>query len=103
MLYVRVFSDGDKVMAEETDKGVAERYCAAQGAGWTVEHELGRGGTARVFRLNSPNGARAFKIFSKDLSDGARGKESERRIKTQIELGQHECPNLIKTFDGGIL
>ena len=80
---------------------VARRWCAAQGTGWAVVDTAGRGGTAPVFTVSSPNGEFALKVFDKSFSEGVRGAESAKRIEQQLKLGEHSCPYIVKTYDGG--
>jgi len=62
---------------------------------------LGRGGTAPVFLISSPTGGRALKILDPKYSQGDLGLHTKIRIKMQVDLGDHGCPNLIVCHDGG--
>lgn len=79
----------------------AKRWCKAKGAGWSVEKMLGRGGTAPVFMVHSPDGGRALKVLDPMFSEGELGRQTEIRIRKQVELGDHGCPHLIVCYDGG--
>ncbi|WEX77947.1 protein kinase [Sinorhizobium numidicum] len=88
--------------SENTNRAIADRWCAAQGTGWRVVDTAGRGGTAPVFELETPIGPRALKLLDQGYSTGALREESIRRITIQItEIGVHDCPYLVKVFDGG--
>ena len=80
---------------------IAKRWCAVAGAGWEVRMQLGRGGTAPVFSLQTPLGERALKIYDAAFSNGDKGIIEERRVAHQVRLGDHDCPQLIKVFNGG--
>lgn len=80
---------------------IARRWCVSKGDGWRVRDTAGRGGTAPVFTIDSPDGERAFKLYDAKFSEGEIGRLSEVRVKQQVALGNHECPYLIKVYDGG--
>jgi serine/threonine protein kinase len=80
---------------------IACRWCADRGDGWSIIETSGRGGTAPVFAVRSPNGERALKLYDPGFSEGERGAESERRLKAQQELGDHDCPYIVKIYEGG--
>jgi serine/threonine protein kinase len=83
------------------DLAIAQRWCEAKGSGWSVRDLPGRGGTAPVFGVNSPDGDRALKIYDADFSRGLTGQIEEKRIEQQVALGAHDCPYLIKVREGG--
>jgi serine/threonine protein kinase len=62
---------------------------------------LGRGGTAPVFTVRGPEGDFAFKLLDPKYSKGTMGKLTEIRIKKQLELGEHDCPYVVRCLDGG--
>ena len=80
---------------------VAQDWCITQGPGWTVRRELGQGGTAVVFEVDTPEGPRALKIYNSDFSTGELGKIERRRIQQQVDLCGHDCPWLVQVYDGG--
>jgi hypothetical protein len=80
---------------------IAKRWCHARGADWSVRDQAGRGGTAPVFSVSSPDGERALKIYDREFSSGEKGLVEAKRIEQQIALGVHDCPYLIRTYDGG--
>lgn len=49
----------------------------------------------------SPNGTRALKLYDSKFSEGAQGAVEDQRIRQQIELGEHDCPSLVKVYAGG--
>jgi serine/threonine protein kinase len=93
-------------MAVDNDRDVVNyqiacRWCATRGADWSVREQAGRGGTAPVFTVMTPDGERALKIYDIEFSSGEKGKIEAKRVDQQIELGVHDCPSLIKIYDGG--
>jgi serine/threonine protein kinase len=81
---------------------IARRWCRQQGAGWSVVDQAGRGGTAPVFSVSSPDGQRALKIYDEAYSSGQKGVIEEKRVDHQkTRLGVHDCPYLVKIYDGG--
>ncbi len=80
---------------------VADRWCRDRGAGWSLCEQLGEGGTAPVFEVMSPDGPRALKVYDEKFSSGARGEIEIERIKQQIGIGLHDCPSLVRVYDGG--
>ena len=80
---------------------IAREWCAGRGVGWAVADLAGRGGTAPVFSISSPEGDLALKIYDQEFSRGERGDIEEVRIGQQLALRDHDCPNLIRIFDGG--
>lgn len=77
------------------------RWCNACGEAWKVETMLGRGGTAPVFLVRGPDGPLAFKLLDQKFSEGDLGRQTERRIARQVELGNHGCRSLITCHNGG--
>lgn len=62
----------------------------------------GRGGTAPVYEIKTPDGIRALKLLDEEYSTGSAREESLRRVEIQrVEIGVHDCPNLVKVYDGG--
>lgn len=80
---------------------IAARWCASQGADWSVVRQLGAGGTAPVFEVASPHGPRALKIYDADFSSGSLGAIEEERIQQQLNLQNHDCPSLVQVYAGG--
>lgn len=80
---------------------IAARWCAAQGEGWVLKAQLGLGGTAPVFEVQSPSGLRALKIYDAEFSSGKMGKIEHNRIQQQLSLRGHDCPSLVHVYAGG--
>lgn len=81
---------------------IARRWCEAQGAGWAVRDQAGKGGTAPVFSVVDPGGVSyALKINNEEFSSGPKGAVEESRIRQQLALKGHGCPSLVQVFDGG--
>ena len=91
----------DQSKADALNLLIANRWCQQRGLGWSVIDQAGRGGTAPVFALDSPDGPRALKIYDEVFSTGAKGVIEERRIEQQKQLGNHDCEYLVKVYDGG--
>jgi serine/threonine protein kinase len=79
---------------------IARRWCDMRN-GWSVIGQTGRGGTAPVFSIRSPAGELALKIHDLAFSTGAKGIIERTRIQRQIDIGQHDCPSLVRVFEGG--
>ena len=87
---------------DQTDAwGIAARWCTAQGEGWAPIAQLGLGGTAPVFEVQSPSGLRALKIYDAEFSSGKMGEIEHSRIQQQLSLRDHDCPSLVHVYDGG--
>src|SRR6516225_10733207 len=81
---------------------IAHRWCEQNGAGWSVCSQIGRGLTAPVFAIASPDGGRALKIYDAAFSQGGEGEIQQTRIQQQLRLRDHNCASLVKVFDGGV-
>ncbi|MDR9761155.1 protein kinase [Rhizobium redzepovicii] len=89
-------------MEEQENSRIASRWCEKKGTGWELLETAGRGGTAPVFTVRSPNGLLALKLLDKEFSVGELGVETEKRIAKQVEkVGDHDCPYLVKIYEGG--
>lgn len=69
---------------------------AAKGYGAPVF--LSAGGSAAVFRVDTPNGPRAIKGFDPGLFNGAAGSADKRRLEVQRRLINHTCGSLVQTY-----
>lgn len=87
--------------ATDESYAIARRWCEAKGVGWSIVCPLGKGGTAPVFEVQTPDGARALKIYDAEFSADVRGEIERRRIEQQLGLMGHDCPFLVEVFDGG--
>ena len=83
-------------------RDVAARWCRARGAAWTLRDQLGAGGTAPVFEVTSPDGARALKIYDEEFSSGQLREIEHNRIQQQLNLQNHDCPSLIQVYEGDV-
>lgn len=86
---------------DDLNLDIARAWCEAKGEGWSVVDTAGRGGTAPVFTVSSPNGPLALKLLDEKFSQGEMGQITETRIGQQVALGEHDCPYVVKIFDGG--
>jgi hypothetical protein len=86
---------------EQQNLDIAKRWCAQKGPQWRLIDQAGRGGTAPVFGLTSPEGVFALKVYDEQFSSGAKGTLEEIRVHQQIALGRHGCPYLVEVYDGG--
>src|SRR4051812_3955763 len=86
---------------EDESLEIAQRWCKGKGSEWSVLATLGEGGTAPVFEIASPDGLRALKIYDAKFSSAEKGEIEYRRIEQQLTLKGHDCPYLVKIFDGG--
>ena len=80
---------------------IASRWCHAKGNGWAIIDQLGVGGTAPVFEVQSPHGLRALKIYDEKFSSGQLGDIEQQRIEQLLGLQNHRCPSLVNVFEGG--
>src|SRR5882724_5773508 len=80
---------------------IAQRWCESKGREWSVCASLGKGGTAPVFEVASPDGLRALKIYDARFSSGEKGEIEYKRIEQQLALKGHDCPYLVQIYDGG--
>jgi serine/threonine-protein kinase len=76
---------------------IAQRWCANKGKGWDLRDAAGQGKTAPVFVIDTPEGERALKIYTKEYS----AEIDEKRVEQQIIVGVHECPSLVNVYEGG--
>lgn len=56
------------------------------------------GGSAAVFKVQTADGLRAFKVFDPKFFEGTSGDVERRRLEVQRRLIGHDCPYLIQTF-----
>ena len=61
-------------------------------------HFLNSGGSAAVFRVNTTQGLRAYKIFDPKFLSGASGEAERRRLELQRKLIGHNCPTLVQAY-----
>jgi serine/threonine-protein kinase len=85
----------------EVSLELASSWCRDQGTGWSLIGRLGKGGTAPVFEISSPDGLRALKIYDAEFSTGEKGEIERKRIGQQLDLKGHDCPYLVQVYGGG--
>lgn len=90
-----------KLEEDHSSFEIAKRWCNAKGEGWEVVDKAGRGGTAPVYGIVTPNGERALKIYDEEFSTGERSRLQPERVQLQVGLGDHDCPSLVKVYEGG--
>jgi serine/threonine protein kinase len=93
--------NAETVERDRINYDIAHRWCAARGTEWYVRDQAGRGGTAPVYTVASPQGDLALKIYDAEFSTGEKGKVESKRIDQQVALGIHDCPSLVKVHGGG--
>lgn len=86
---------------EEVSLSIARAWCAAKGDDWSIIDQAGRGGTAPVYGVQSPEGELALKIYDAEFSRGDKGVIEDRRIEQQKKLGRHGFPGMVEVYDGG--
>ena len=59
---------------------------------------LNAGGSAAVFKVETPEGPRAFKVFDPQFLVGESGPAEKRRLELQRKLIGHPCPYLIAVY-----
>lgn len=66
--------------------------------GYSNPKFLASGGSAAVFRVDSSQGFRAFKVFDPSLIGAEDHSPDRRRLSLQARLINHSCPFLIQTY-----
>lgn len=59
---------------------------------------LDAGGSAAVYRVETPNGTRAFKVFDPKFFSEEEGSKEPHRLALQERLIGHQCDSLVQTF-----
>src|SRR5689334_20794776 len=85
----------------EESRDIAQRWCDKKGIGWSLGVQLGKGGTAPVFEVASPDGPRALKVYDREFSSGGKGLIELKRMENQLALKGHDCPFLVQVYEGG--
>lgn len=75
----------------------ADQYAATH-SGYHVEHLLGAGGSAAVFRVDTPAGLRALKVYDPLLFDAENRVAEIHRLALQERLINTTCTSLANTF-----
>lgn len=60
---------------------------------------LAAGGSAAVFKAVAKGGMRAFKVFDPRFISSEEGSKERERLELQGRLINHECENLVQTYD----
>lgn len=60
---------------------------------------INSGGSAAVFKVETSEGVRAFKVFDPRFLQGAGGPSERRRLELQRQLIGHTCPYLIAMYE----
>ncbi|GAA0279908.1 protein kinase domain-containing protein [Pseudomonas rhodesiae] len=60
---------------------------------------LAAGGSAAVFKASVHGSIRAFKVFDPKFISAEEGSKEKERLKLQSRLINHECENLVQTYD----
>lgn len=69
--------------------------------GWELTEHVSSGKSALVFKGSKEEIVGALKIFDPELVERFGRETQMARIKRELELIEHDCPNLIQIFDGG--
>ena len=56
------------------------------------------GGSAAVFKVETPDGVRAFKVFDPRFLEGIGGPAERNRLALQRKLIGHDCPYLVRVY-----
>lgn len=67
--------------------------------GYGAPEFLASGGSAAVYKVSSPNGPRAFKVFDPALIADDEDSADKRRLELQRQLIAHDCPYLVQTYN----
>lgn len=63
--------------------------------GYTVAEYIGSGGSAAIYRVDTPAGDRAIKVYDPKFFDESNAKAEQRRLDLQRSLIGHDCPTLV--------
>jgi serine/threonine-protein kinase len=75
---------------------LVREYAAIRGYG--EPDYLNAGASAAVFRVSTPDGLRALKVFDPAFLRGDGGEAERRRLALQRQLIDHDCPHLVQTY-----
>lgn len=78
---------------------IAEKLCSARG--WTPPEYIDNGASAAVYKVVTPDGPAALKIYDPEFFDGDNALIEAKRIDLQRELKGHGCPFLVDVIDTG--
>lgn len=71
--------------------------------GEKIEELLGQGNSAAVFRLSSPLGSAALKIYKPQFLEGPNEAAERHRLSLHERLRDHSCPSLVRIYAVGEL
>jgi len=74
--------------------------CLRNGTGWSLTGKrLGKGATASVLEVNTPDGLRALKVLVPEFCKGPKGIEQRKRLQLQRKLIGHNCDSLVQLYE----
>jgi serine/threonine-protein kinase len=76
---------------------IATRLCAERG--WSPPEYIDRGASAAVYKVETPEGCAALKIYDPEFFEGENALIETKRIELQHELKGHGCPYLVEVLD----
>ncbi|WP_440062209.1 serine/threonine protein kinase [Pseudomonas syringae] len=68
-------------------------------SGYHSPHYLAAGGSAAVYRVETPEGQRAFKVFDPRFISNEEGSKERHRLTLQERLIGHHCESLVQTYN----
>jgi serine/threonine-protein kinase len=84
-------------------EGFVQEFLDLKGQGWVVTDQLGEGGSAAVWKVISPEGAFALKVYKPQFFEGENCVVERHRVMLQATLVNHDCKDLIQTHEVGFL
>jgi serine/threonine protein kinase len=93
-------------MSDVADKMMAELLpyaeAIAEERAWEIVDRLGAGASAATYELSTEQGKRALKIYHPRFLAGKEGEVTRRRFQIVLDhLKDHECPHLVRVYEGG--
>ncbi|GLS05935.1 hypothetical protein GCM10007860_30990 [Chitiniphilus shinanonensis] len=86
----------EKIVADVAER--LDRHLKGK-SGFGPAKYLTSGGSAAVFLVPAPGGARVLKGFNPKFFDGPTGAAEQKRLDLQRKLIGHSCPSLVQTFE----
>ncbi|WP_339453104.1 serine/threonine protein kinase [Pseudomonas sp. JAI120] len=88
-------------LSQDTIDDLSERLAMLLGekSGYHSPHYLAAGGSAAVYRVETPEGPRAFKVFDPRFVSNEEGSKERHRLTLQERLIGHNCENLVQTYN----
>jgi serine/threonine-protein kinase len=78
-------------------------FIGADRADWVVRDKLGEGNSAAVFRVDTPTGVFALKIYRPEFFSGANEVAERHRLALHERLKGHRCGSLLQIIEIGDL